>query len=190
MQLELVLVERGNAPLLCETPRVTGVLPGAVAARRAQRRRWEHGHLRTIFTQVPRLAWAAVKRLDLRLAVLGLDVAVPPLSLLVMIMVAGLLFAALLGVMRGVWGPAMILAAALALLAACIALAWARFGRGRVPGRALAAAPLYAMSKVMMYASFPFKRERKWIRTERDPGGRGQVGTSTGAQMVGAKKVG
>ena len=190
MQLGLDLAERGKGPLLCEQARVTGVLPGATAARATQRRRWEHGHLRTIFTQVPRLWWAALKRLDLRLAVLGLDVAVPPLSLLVMVMVAGLLFAALLGVTRDVWGPAIILAGALALLAACVALAWMRFGRGRVPGRALAAAPLYAMSKVMLYASFPFKRERKWIRTERAGGGAGDVGASARAEIVGAKKAG
>ena len=60
MQLGVDLACAGNAPKLCPGARVDGVLPSGGAAAYRQRRRWEHGHLRTLLTQVPRLLLAAV----------------------------------------------------------------------------------------------------------------------------------
>jgi cellulose synthase/poly-beta-1,6-N-acetylglucosamine synthase-like glycosyltransferase len=183
MQLGLDLAARGKGPLLCESARVSGVLPIGRSARATQRRRWEHGHLRTIFTQAPRLFVSAFTKLDPRLLVLALDVAVPPLSLLVLLMIAAVAAGIALGTTQDVWGPMIIVASALVLLVFCVSIVWARFARGRVPGKALAAAPIYALSKVMVYVGFLFKREKKWIRTERPR----EVAQP---EMIGVKKAG
>ena len=186
MQMGLDLAMKGKGPMLCEAARVMGTLPSGTTARATQRRRWEHGHLRTMLTQVPRLIGAAFSNRDARLAVLAMEVGVPPLSLLVMGMAAGAAAGVALGMWRGVWGPSLLLAGALAALAASVALAWGRFGRGRVPGKALVAAPVYAASKMMMYASFVLKPQKKWVRTPR-VGEEGSNGEVVGVESV--KKV-
>ncbi len=59
MQLGLDLACAGHPPKLCPEARVDGVLPVGRGSACRQRTRWEHGHLRTLLTQVPRLLLAA-----------------------------------------------------------------------------------------------------------------------------------
>lgn len=63
MQLGLDLTLTGHAPKLCLDARVTGELPSGERAARPQRTRWEHGHVQTLLTQVPRLTAAAFRQL-------------------------------------------------------------------------------------------------------------------------------
>ncbi len=155
----------GKGAILCESARVVGEMPESDAGAKRQRKRWEHGHLQTIVSQVPRMLWGAMKKRDLGLLVLAMDLGVPPLSLLVII-VAGGMVAAMAG---GFWMAAEVLASGGAALVACVGLAWARFGRGSVSGWSLLLAPGYAASKIFLYAGFVIKPEREWVRTERVP---------------------
>ena len=59
MQLGLDLALDGNAPLFCDGAHVTGRLPTQQKIAYGQRARWEHGHLQTLLTQVPRMFKAA-----------------------------------------------------------------------------------------------------------------------------------
>jgi hypothetical protein len=56
-----------------------------------------------------------------------------------------------------------------------IVLAWVRHGRGLIPGRALVLAPLYILWKAPLYVAFLFRRQKEWVRTEREPA-RGREG--------------
>lgn len=168
MQLGLDLSLAGSSPLFCPTARVTGILPQQSANATSQRTRWEHGHLQTLLTQVPRLLKGAIAQKRLDLFVLALELAVPPLSLLVMLWIAGILITSLAGILGGYWQPVITLAIAGLLMFIAIISAWAKFGRQTIPGRALIAIPFYLLWKIPLYFSFIIKRQAQWIRTERD----------------------
>ncbi|MCC6420147.1 MAG: glycosyltransferase [Gemmataceae bacterium] len=170
MALGIDLAVAGYPPRLCSQAIVTSELPASEAAAVAQRRRWEHGHLQTLLTQVPRLLRAALCRARPRLLGLALELSVPPLSLLFLLW--ALVFAASVGFWfaGGPPHPAVVLACgALAVVLAVLA-AWAKFGRDRLPLTSLLAAPFYVLWKVPIYVAFLFRRRRqaKWNRTARD----------------------
>jgi cellulose synthase/poly-beta-1,6-N-acetylglucosamine synthase-like glycosyltransferase len=141
MQLGVDLTLAGRAPRLCETARVTGRLPEHASASAAQRRRWEHGHLQTLLTQVPRLAIRSIFKLNLGAMAIALDLAVPPLSLLVACVLAGSLVMSVAAVLGTSWNPAIALASGAAAIGISVIAAWAKFGRSHLPLRALVAAP-------------------------------------------------
>jgi cellulose synthase/poly-beta-1,6-N-acetylglucosamine synthase-like glycosyltransferase len=169
MALGLDLALAGRLPLFEPGAQVSGELPAGRRAARAQRQRWEHGHLQTLLRQVPRLVLAAVRQRRIALLGLAAEVGVPPLSVLV------LLWAALTGVTIGWWAAggaalpaALPLAGGAATLAAAL-LAWAKFGRAVLPPAALLAAPWYVLGKLPIYLAFLRRPQRAWVRTERTP---------------------
>jgi cellulose synthase/poly-beta-1,6-N-acetylglucosamine synthase-like glycosyltransferase len=171
MQLGLDLAVAGHPPRLCPQARVSSELPASDRVAVGQRRRWEHGHLQTLLTQVPRLLVAAVRRGRPGLVGLALELSVPPLSLLF------LLWAVVLAGAVAFWRfaegsplPALVAAGGGLAVVLAIFAAWARFGRDRLPLTALLAAPFYVLWKVPIYATFFFRRQRKWNRTEHRPG--------------------
>lgn len=168
MQLGLDLAIAGHAPLLCRSARVTGILPQQDTAARSQRTRWEHGHLQTLLTQVPRLTREGLRQGRFDLIALALDMLVPPLSLLVMAWIGamGLLgMAALLG--ASMWS-AIALGLSGVVMTLTIVLSWWVFARKAIPGRTLLSIPLYLLWKVPLYMAFLLKRQTRWVRTERD----------------------
>jgi len=170
MQLGLDLALAGAAPRLCPAARVTGQFPHETSAALGQRRRWEHGHLRTIIGQVPRLLWRGVTRGRLGAVAMALDLLVPPLSLLMVLLVFATLLAALAALLTPVtWAPAIVLASATAAVVGCVFLAWLKFGRTTLPPRSLAAAVTYVAWKLPMYCMFLIRPEKRWVRTARTP---------------------
>ena len=168
MQLGLDLALAGEAPRLCADARVTGRFPRDGSAALGQRRRWEHGHLRTIIGQVPRLLWRGVTRGRLSAVAMALDLLVPPLSLLVVLLILALLAAALIALLTPVtWGPAIALSAGALAVFSCVFLAWLRFGRATLPASSFLAALSYVAWKVPMYCMFFIRPERRWVRTAR-----------------------
>ncbi len=168
MQLGVDLAIAGYSPRLCRHVTVFGRLPQQEQAAKSQRTRWEHGHLQTQLTQVPRLITAAVNQGRLDLFVMALDLAVPPLSLLVMLWLA-LTALTLLVIPLGVWLPSAVMGIQGILLSVAIISAWARFGRDRLPPKFLLTIPGYVLWKIPLYISFLVRRQTKWVRTARDP---------------------
>lgn len=167
LQLGLDLALAGHAPLFCEQARVTGKLPSQRRAAISQRRRWEHGHLQTLFTQVPRLISGAIRRRSLSAFSLALEVAVPPLSLLVLLFVTAIA-ASIYAARHGAsWIALNLLLAGAAAALGCIAAAWLKFGRTHLPMMSLLAAPFYVIWKIPLYLAFVFRPQREWVRTER-----------------------
>lgn len=168
MQLGLDLAIAGSAPVFCEQARVTGRLPQLSEVAKGQRTRWEHGHLQTLLTQIPRLINASIRQRRFGLLVLALDLSIPPLSLLVMIWAAVMGGALLAGALGASWIPASVLALEGLLVFISVVGAWAKFGRADLPVQTLLAVPVYILWKIPLYLTFLVRRQTKWIRTERD----------------------
>lgn len=169
MKLGLDLAIAGHPPQFCPTTLVVGRLPSQAAAATSQRTRWEHGHLNTLTTFVPQLLAAGIKQGRLDLLTLGLELAVPPLSLLVVLWVGAM------GVSLGLWAvgwlwvwPVALGAIAGLLLLTAILAAWFKFGRQDLPALTLLSIPFYILWKIPLYFRFLVRPEAQWVRTERD----------------------
>jgi cellulose synthase/poly-beta-1,6-N-acetylglucosamine synthase-like glycosyltransferase len=168
MQLGLDFAIRGYPPLFCFEAKVTGVLPQREQGAKSQKTRWEHGHLQTLITQVPKLFAASLRQRRWDLSVLALDLSVPPLSLLVLLWLLGLAATSIDGWLALTWLPAEILSLAGLLLLSAIFMAWAKFGRDELSLRTFIALPFYVLWKIPIYLSFALRRQTEWVRTERD----------------------
>jgi cellulose synthase/poly-beta-1,6-N-acetylglucosamine synthase-like glycosyltransferase len=170
MQLGIDLAIGGSTVVYCDSAVVTSTLPQRAAAKTRQKKRWEHGHLQTLITQVPKLVFEGLRQRRLQLLAMALDIAVPPLSLLVML--TTLIFcASLVSAIAGAsYLPCIIAAGYLILTASSVLLSWLIYARDTIPASALFGAPFYALRKIPLYLQFAFRRERSWVRTERTSG--------------------
>lgn len=167
MQLGIALALAGTPPLFCPQVLVSSEFPDAAPAVQSQRRRWEHGHLGMIVHHVPRLLGQAIARRDGHLLALALDLAVPPLALLVLLLVVVNALALLAAWLGGGAAPLALAMACLALLAASVLAAWWGWGRAVVSMRDLLAVPWYVLSKLPLYLGYWLKRQKEWVRTQR-----------------------
>lgn len=129
-----------------------------------QRRRWEHGMLHSMGRYVPALLGRAIGG-RWRLALVAFDLMVPPT---VMLLVVSLLLLAVGVAVQGASLSVMLLALALALLCLGLARAWRAEGRDILPLRTVAQIPAYMLWKLPIAAQFLVRREKQWIRTERE----------------------
>jgi cellulose synthase/poly-beta-1,6-N-acetylglucosamine synthase-like glycosyltransferase len=165
MKLGIDLAIAGHAPVFEPAATIGGELPAGRGAARGQRTRWEHGHLSTLVTQVPRLMLEAVRQRRLNLAGMALELGVPPLSVLGLLWAAAVIAALALA---DSWLPAGLLFAAAAFAGIAGLLAWSRFGRDVLPPAALLAAPMYVFGKLPIYFAFLVRPQRAWVRTPRN----------------------
>jgi cellulose synthase/poly-beta-1,6-N-acetylglucosamine synthase-like glycosyltransferase len=169
MQLSVDLAIAGYAPRFCPEARVTGQLPQQEQAAKSQRTRWEHGHLQTLISQVPRLLKAAIVQQRFDLLAIALDLCVPPLSLLLMLWAAALILSVAVALLDiSFWLPTILLAAEGMLILVSIVSAWVKFGRESIPGKTLLAVPLYMLWKIPLYFAFLVRPQTQWVRTERE----------------------
>jgi cellulose synthase/poly-beta-1,6-N-acetylglucosamine synthase-like glycosyltransferase len=168
MQIGLDLAQMRLGAMYVDGARVTGRLAAGSAAE-AQRKRWEHGHLGAVFGVVPRLLLRAIATANLQLLALAVDLAVLPLSLLAMIVVAVAAGAAGLGWLTGFWLAFWISASALAGLAVAVLAGWLVAARGVVPFGTLVAIPIYVLWKVPMWIMSVLSPQKEWVRSLRKP---------------------
>lgn len=181
MQWGIDLALAGHPTLFLPEARVNSPLPQTQKAASTQRTRWEHGHLNTLLSQVPRLLLLAMKHRRWDLFYLACDLAIPPLSLLVATYLAMLVITAVVAVTTPQFLPAAVLLAVFPVFFLAIAAGWFVHCRRVIPLRSLAIAPLYMLKKLPIYASFLWSRQRAWVRTERDvPSSPSPLGKGTG----------
>ena len=169
MQLGIDLALAGHPPLFLPEARVDSPLP-----QQAHRRPHPAHPLgarppedAADPSSPPALPWPSRhRRLDLFW--LGLDLAIPPLALLACSWLAVWAFALVL-VSAGA-SPAPLVAVTFlgTMLTIAVFAGWAAHCHQQIPLAALLAAPLYAAWKLPIYAAFLVKRQREWIRTQRD----------------------
>jgi len=169
MQLGIDLALQGHPTLFYPDGRVISVLPQETATAKTQRTRWEHGHLKTLITQVPRLLQGAISQKSFALFACALDLAIPPLSFLVLLWLL-VTFVSLLGIILGLSSliPLVLLGLAGSSILLSIVLSWAKFARDEISLVTLLKIPFYILWKIPIYFSFLWRREEKWIRTERN----------------------
>lgn len=166
--LGLALAEAGRAPMFVAEAGIHSHFPVSRVGTEQQRQRWEKGHIENIMDLVPSALVKSILDRNLGLAALAVDMAVPPLSLLVLIT---LVFLLLGGAAFALGGPAAALAIpafSLLLVLLGTTAAWLAMGRDLLPVRSLLRLPLHPLKKLLFYQKIASgKAPSTWIRTER-----------------------
>jgi hypothetical protein len=169
LQLGIELAKAGFPPRFLPEVRVSSAFVRDAGAARVQKSRWEHGHLATLGAQLPGLLRDALARRDPALAVLAMDLMVPPTALYALLLGAGLAASLL-----AAWAwPDFRAAATVVALGACsfslaILVGWHRFGRDTHSALELVCLPAYALWKLPVYVAYFLGRRSAWVRTRRD----------------------
>jgi cellulose synthase/poly-beta-1,6-N-acetylglucosamine synthase-like glycosyltransferase len=169
LKLGLDLAGAGYAPLFCPSAVVISDFPSSAEGAMGQRKRWEHGQgglIRAI--AIPRFV-EAIRRRDLNLATLVLDLLVPPLSLLLIII-------SMVAMGTGLTMLAGLTATAFAISIGCLVavifaviVAWILRGRDVLPPKSLALVPSYLVTKVRLYIAAALgERISLWVRADRN----------------------
>jgi cellulose synthase/poly-beta-1,6-N-acetylglucosamine synthase-like glycosyltransferase len=168
MKLGLELAAKGQAPRFCPSAVVTSTFPTSDKGSRAQRQRWEQGHLSLILSAVPDLVSAGIKSHDVKLLAMALDLSIPPLSLLVSVLTAAVTGTAIAAILGLSTTPFFLITACLILAAAAVLLAWIKYGRDVLPLSDLVFIVPYLAKKLGLYATLAAgRRVSLWIRAER-----------------------
>jgi cellulose synthase/poly-beta-1,6-N-acetylglucosamine synthase-like glycosyltransferase len=168
LKLGLDLARAGHPPLFCPSAGINSQFPSSIKGAKSQRARWEQGHIGMIATVMPRLYESLIRR-NFRLFILTLDMAVPPLTLLGMLLCSMLLIS-LVGVLFGLSSTSLIVSAT-SLLAyfAAVALCWLKFGRDILPLKSIASVAFYVLGKLPLYRQILSRGgSSHWIRTDRE----------------------
>jgi len=147
---------------------VTSCFQATAEGVTVQRTRWEHGHLKMILSDAPRLFAEAIAYGNAKLMALVLDLCVPPLTLLMLLTVTVFIGSAVFFAATDVALPLWFAAAVLVMLASAVLLSWARFGRQILSLSDLAYAPFYALWKSPVYFTFLVRRQVEWVRSRRE----------------------
>src|SRR5262249_24419650 len=168
LKLGLDLARSGHPPSFCPAARVDSHYPLSAEGSKTQRRRWEHGHIHMILTTAVSLLWGSLLNRNLRLLVLTIDMAIPPVALLSLLVIAVILLSAV-GVCLGLSRTALLISAG--DLTACliaILFSWWKFGRDILPGHAVFMVLPYVLNKLPLYRNiFTSAHSLPWIRTDR-----------------------
>ncbi|WP_019505648.1 PqqD family peptide modification chaperone [Pleurocapsa sp. PCC 7319] len=169
MQLSIDLALAGKPPRFCPQAQVRGILPQKEQSAHSQKKRWTHGHLKTIFSQCPRLLKQSVVQRRWDLLAIALDLFVLPLSLLVMIWLIAMTGGLVIGILQGEWRIPILSTISGVLLFISLIGAWIKFARNDAPLKTLLTIPWYLFRKQLpVYLAFIFNRQQQWVKTERD----------------------
>jgi cellulose synthase/poly-beta-1,6-N-acetylglucosamine synthase-like glycosyltransferase len=167
--LGIALASEGYPPLFTSEARVRSYFPISQAGSEQQRERWEKGHFDNIVDLVPVALAKSLRDRNLGLAALAIDMAVPPLSLLVLVTA----LCEILGGIAFVLGapPAALAIPSLSVLLLVLGtvLAWIAVGRDVLPLRELLRLPLHINQRLSFYRRVASgKATSAWIRTDRN----------------------
>ena len=166
MSVDLALA--GSPARFCPEARITSPLPLDRAAAEGQRARWERGYLSVARRFAWRLVAAGVRRRSPRLIAMGVDLAIPPLSLFVVALTA-ISVIALVGTLLGASPAGLVVAALqLALFLATVSIGWFFYGRDLLGLADFLALPLKVAAKLPFYIRIAKRPQDGWVRTARD----------------------
>lgn len=168
LKLGLDLTEQGAAPLFCPSAVVKSQFPMSAEGAEKQRKRWEEGHIRMIFAKIPSGIYKAITQRNMGLLALTLDLAIPPLSLLVMLLAVEFFFAGL-AALFGVPSTALIISGiCFAAMGSTVFLSWLKWGRDVLPPSAMPSVASYLFAKLPLYRHILSRSAAsQWIRTDR-----------------------
>jgi cellulose synthase/poly-beta-1,6-N-acetylglucosamine synthase-like glycosyltransferase len=168
LKLGLDLALAGSPPVFCPSAGVSSDFPVSVEGIQTQRLRWEQGHIGLILTTAPRLIFAAVARANGDLLALVLDLAVPPLSLLGLLVIGMSIVTGLATLLGASSSAILVSSASLVGFAGGVFLCWVKYGRDILPPGAILSIAPYAIGKLPLYGRMLSRKSgRQWIRTDR-----------------------
>ncbi|MEG8019058.1 hypothetical protein QP181_16145 [Sphingomonas sp. LR55] len=146
MSVDLALA--GAPARFCPDARITSPLPLDRAAADGQRARWERGYLSVARRFAWRLVAAGFRRRSPRLIGMGIDIAIPPLSLFAVALM-GLVVVTLAGMLFGASPAGFIIAAIqLAVFLITVTTGWLVYGRDLLNFGDFIALPLKIFAKI------------------------------------------
>lgn len=168
MKLGIDMARKGHSPLLCPGATVLSRFPSEERGISSQRTRWEHGHLGTILSDGPSLLTLAIKKSDFKLLAMALDLMVPPLALLSILLTVALALSGIFYLLSDNNLPFLINLGAGILFTLSVLLALKGFARHVLSLKDLLGVPVYIARKIPLYFRFLTRRQKDWIRTDRD----------------------
>jgi cellulose synthase/poly-beta-1,6-N-acetylglucosamine synthase-like glycosyltransferase len=169
LKLGLDLAAAGKAPQFFPSVVCTSEFPVSAKGTDSQRQRWVGGHIGMILQTLPRYLWLAITGFNFDLFVLALDLAVPPLSLLGILIVGMFVLTSLawlLGFSSTAW---MVAAGNLLAFTLAVMVAWLKFGRKIMPAHALLSIGAQIGQRLKLFSGLLFgKTASDWIRTDRE----------------------
>ncbi|MBU1691825.1 MAG: glycosyltransferase family 2 protein [Gammaproteobacteria bacterium] len=168
MKFGIDLALAGYPAVFCPDATVTSYFPGDKTAEGTQRTRWEHGHLSMILDEFPRVLACAIRERNVRLLGLAIDLVVPPLALLALIVTVIFSLNLMFFLFEDITWPLNLSLVTLGLFATAITVAWYGWGRKVISFLAMLTIPFYILSKFPLYLRFLTKRQKSWVKTERD----------------------
>jgi cellulose synthase/poly-beta-1,6-N-acetylglucosamine synthase-like glycosyltransferase len=166
--LGIALASAGYPPLFVSEAMVYSHFPASRAGSEQQRQRWEKGHLDNIVDVVPGALVKSLRDRNLGLAALAIDMAVPPLSLLVLVTALCEILGGIAFVLGAPSTALAIPSSSTLFLLLGTALAWTAVGRDVLPLREMLRLPLHAIQKLGSYHRIASgKATSAWIRTDR-----------------------
>jgi cellulose synthase/poly-beta-1,6-N-acetylglucosamine synthase-like glycosyltransferase len=167
LKLGIDFARQGHAPILARNATVWSSASTS-SGTLTQRTRWEGGFLSTSATVVAPLLLEGARRLRGQLVILGLNLAVPPLTLLVL---ANLIVLSAGSLATLLWAgspwPIAALLLTMVLGALLLVVAWVRVGRAFLSPRAAMRLPFYLIWKLPVYMRMIRRSQRSWLRTGR-----------------------
>jgi cellulose synthase/poly-beta-1,6-N-acetylglucosamine synthase-like glycosyltransferase len=169
MKLGSELATQGRAAIFCPAAVVTSTFPTSASSTAAQRQRWEQGHISLILNETPKLIRAAVLNRDLKILAFALDLAIPPLSLLIALLVVSTATSCIGAIFGLSANPLLLNAACLALIGSAISAAWVKHGRDVLPATELRLVFSYFVRKLSLYVALAAgNRALQWARADRN----------------------
>ena len=168
MKMGLDMAVAGHAPVFCPYARVTSTFPETTSAEQSQKKRWEHGHLSILTSVIPGSILSALRQRSTNLFVMSLDLIVPPLALLGLLVSLILLSTLIYAFITESFLSLIISSVSVVLFAGTVLLSWLLWGRSIVSFTDLLKVPFYILGKIPLYVTYLFKRQKEWIRTDRD----------------------
>lgn len=169
MKMGIDFASIGSAPVFCPSALVYSDFPMNEEGIKTQRTRWEHGHLGIIVKDVPRILWKGLALRNLDLFAMGIDLMIPPLSLMAIMLMVWLMMGLLFTLISSAFLPLLMKALSVfALFVIAIMLFWLVYGRKAISLGQLLSIPYYILMKLPIYAKFIFNRQSEWVRSKRD----------------------
>jgi cellulose synthase/poly-beta-1,6-N-acetylglucosamine synthase-like glycosyltransferase len=168
MKLGIELTLQGKPTRFLTDVHITSPFLEDSSVAKAQKSRWEHGHLAVMAEELPQMMVQAIRLREPALIVLAMDLMIPPIAFYFMLLSAHLLLS-----IAGAWffdallPMAWVASAGFSALALSVFLAWWFYGKHLLSTRELLTTPFYALWKLPVYLAFFMKRRSGWKRTDR-----------------------
>jgi cellulose synthase/poly-beta-1,6-N-acetylglucosamine synthase-like glycosyltransferase len=158
----------GAAPAFYPETQIVSYFPTERTAEKTQRTRWEHGHIFLALKYLPLVVLKSLRTKNPSLFLMASDLAVLPLALLALAVVACLALTLAIA-----YFSSATFALGLAILnitgfVLAVFLGWYFHGRSALRGRDLLLVPVYILTKLPMYFKLIFRKQTQWVRTKRD----------------------